>query len=161
MGGAGHPGFIVLGGAILIGMVLGAVWLAADHTVGMDTRSRARPAEEQSTGAVPSTRLIEVLEAAVTRFPYIGSVDGWWRRWRFPRKNPRSEEVSLTTIEFHFDRAGNFGIRPGRHITPPVPIDTFEIDDSPIVASGTYDMRTRVLRLTYCGSNFPSQPKVG
>jgi hypothetical protein len=117
-----------------------------------------RSRDEDLAGPTPQPRVIDVLEAALSRFPCIGDIRKWERRYRFERNrdlyDPRRGEVSLNTIEFHLKRAGRFGVRPGRHISPPASVRVFELDDRPTdVAWGTYDVPTRTLKLTQCGPN--------
>jgi hypothetical protein len=135
--------------------LLGAVGLLG----GCGHHARANP-----QGPLPSRHVVEVLDTVLTRFPCIGDVRRWERRYRFDRivdrKDPRMGAILQGTIEVQLWRAGPagaFSVRPGRSIAPPEKADVFVIDDRPIyVARAFYDRATRTLRLNFCGPNFPA-----
>jgi hypothetical protein len=108
---------------------------------------------------LPQVRDIEQAEQVLARFPCVGSMRRWVRRYAFAR-NAKTLRVDPSLIRFEFVTAGYRGRRAGREVVPFAAL--MQVDDGDFgMANGVYSIRTHLATLSYCGPNRPPPPKRG
>jgi hypothetical protein len=129
--------------------------------VSCDSKPAAPPPKETLTqfearidaSPKPSAALIESIEHQLARNPCIGSLSNWNRQYAYGLP---TRQVDETRIDFLLKKAGRFGVVSGRLIVNPGA--TLGIDDTPVkMVWGTFDRKTQVMKVEFCGDNFSKQ----
>jgi hypothetical protein len=135
----------------MAGVSLKAAILCALLICGCDASSERK--HDEKDGPLPVRPEVKAIEGELNKFPCIDDIQIWKRQY-FYAYSKKDKTFDRNIVKFYLESSAGDRVIPGVILLPPGGLPNLD-DRDIMIASGTFDKVTGVLKLKQCGRNLP------